>query len=283
MDGPIGSSANAAADGGQFDPIVEVVPNTGHVYAVWMNDFDVFFSKSTDNGATWSAPVKTYGKVSWNDKPSSRRATTASTYTSLGTARIGGDPSRAVARLGRDVDADQAGDSTRYYFAFDAEVLPNGTVVFSESSVEYTGPGRPGGPGRSTRSVRRTRGRAGRNVLVDSLELARLRGRRLLRRLLPRPSAMSADANGNLVYPLRRRNDRGGPQTIWTSRSTDGGATWTTRLALSTAGVNTRSPRWSRDAPATSVPGTRKPTGVTTRGTSVPLVDRRRGYLVERR
>ena len=54
---------------GQFDPIVEVVPNTGHVYAVWMNDFDVYFSKSTNNGATWSAPVKTYGKVSWNDKP----------------------------------------------------------------------------------------------------------------------------------------------------------------------------------------------------------------------
>ena len=53
----------------QADPIIEVVPNTGHVYAVWMDGFDTKFSKSTDHGATWSAPVKVYGKVSWTDKP----------------------------------------------------------------------------------------------------------------------------------------------------------------------------------------------------------------------
>ena len=34
-----------------------------------MNGFNVVFVKSTDHGATWSAPVKTYGNVSWNDKP----------------------------------------------------------------------------------------------------------------------------------------------------------------------------------------------------------------------
>ena len=55
--------------GGQFDPIIEVVPNTGAVYAAFMNGFNVMFTKSTDHGATWSTPVKTYGKVSWNDKP----------------------------------------------------------------------------------------------------------------------------------------------------------------------------------------------------------------------
>jgi len=30
---------------GQFDPEIEVVPNTGAVYAAWMNGFNVFFSK----------------------------------------------------------------------------------------------------------------------------------------------------------------------------------------------------------------------------------------------
>ena len=34
-----------------------------------MNGFNVVFVKSTDHGATWTAPVKTYGSVSWNDKP----------------------------------------------------------------------------------------------------------------------------------------------------------------------------------------------------------------------
>ena len=41
--------------GAQADPIIEVVPNTGHVYAVWMDGYDTKFSKSTDFGATWSA------------------------------------------------------------------------------------------------------------------------------------------------------------------------------------------------------------------------------------
>ena len=27
------------------------------------------FIRSDDHGKTWSAPVQTYGKVSWNDKP----------------------------------------------------------------------------------------------------------------------------------------------------------------------------------------------------------------------
>ena len=34
-----------------------------------MNGFNVMFTKSTDHGAHWSAPVKIYGNVCWNDKP----------------------------------------------------------------------------------------------------------------------------------------------------------------------------------------------------------------------
>jgi hypothetical protein len=59
----------ACKGGGQFDPIIEVVPNTGWVYSVYMNGYNVVFVKSTDHGAHWTAPVKTYGNVSWNDKP----------------------------------------------------------------------------------------------------------------------------------------------------------------------------------------------------------------------
>ena len=53
----------------QYDPIIEVVPGTGHVYATYLNGFNVVFVKSDDHGETWSDPVKTYGNVSWNDKP----------------------------------------------------------------------------------------------------------------------------------------------------------------------------------------------------------------------
>jgi hypothetical protein len=59
----------ACKGSGQFDPIIEVVPNTGHVYALWMNGFNVVFQKSVNHGASWSPPVETFGQVSWNDKP----------------------------------------------------------------------------------------------------------------------------------------------------------------------------------------------------------------------
>src|SRR5205823_12140090 len=59
----------ACKGSGQFDPIVEVVPGTGAVYAAYMNGYNVVFTKSTNHGSKWSAPVNTYGNVSWNDKP----------------------------------------------------------------------------------------------------------------------------------------------------------------------------------------------------------------------
>ena len=59
----------ACKGSGQFDPIIEVVPNTGHVYAVFMIGFNVVFMRSTDHGSTWSDPIPTWGNVAWNDKP----------------------------------------------------------------------------------------------------------------------------------------------------------------------------------------------------------------------
>ena len=50
-------------------PADPVVPDNGNVYAAFMNGYNVVFIRSTDHGKTWSAPVKTYGNVSWNDKP----------------------------------------------------------------------------------------------------------------------------------------------------------------------------------------------------------------------
>ena len=64
-----GAPLCACKGSGQFDPIIEVVPATSAVYAVYMNGYNIVFTKSTNHGASWSAPVKVYGNVSWNDKP----------------------------------------------------------------------------------------------------------------------------------------------------------------------------------------------------------------------
>lgn len=224
---------------GQFDPIVEVVPGTGHVYSVWMNDFDVYFSKSTNNGATWSAPVKTYGKVSWNDKPVLAVSDDGQHVYVSWNGPSGGDPYIAQSHdAGVSWSQTKIVDSPRYYFAFDGDVLPDGSIVFSQSSVSYTGPGAAPEGQVQVHAIRSTnQGSTWSNVVVDSVEL----GEECVAAGCSSDyylghSAVSADAAGALVMLYDGATTAGGPQTIWARRSTDGGATWSARTALSAAG-----------------------------------------------
>ena len=58
----------------QYDPTITVVPDTGIVYAFFLNGdrhggFSTLFIKSTDHGQTWTDPVRPNARVSWTDKP----------------------------------------------------------------------------------------------------------------------------------------------------------------------------------------------------------------------
>jgi hypothetical protein len=225
---------------GQFDPIIEVVPSTGHVYSVWMNDYDVYFSKSTDNGATWSAPVKTYGKVSWNDKPVLAVSDDGQHVYVAWNGPSGGDPFIAQSHdAGATWTQTKVVDSPRYYFAFDGDVLPNGTVVFSQSSISYTGPGASPEGQVQVHAIRSTnQGSSWSNVVVDSVELGEAcEADGCSSDYYLGHSAVTADATGALVLLYDGATTAGGPQTVWARRSTDGGATWTARTALSSAGL----------------------------------------------
>lgn len=225
---------------GQFDPIVEVVPSTGHVYSVWMNDFDVYFSKSTNNGATWSAPVKTYGNVSWNDKPILAVSDDGQHVYVSWNGPSGGDPYIAQSHnAGVSWTQTKVVDSPRYYFAFDGDVLPNGTIVLSQSSVSYTGPGASPEGLVQVHALRSTnQGSTWSNVVVDSVELgAACVAPGCSSDYYLGHSAVSADASGALVMLYDGATTPGGAQTVWSRRSTDGGATWSARTALSTAGA----------------------------------------------
>lgn len=225
---------------GQFDPIVEVVPSTGHVYAVWMNDFDVYFSKSTNNGATWSAPVKTYGKVSWNDKPVLAVSDDGLHVYVAWNGPSGGDPYIAQSHdAGTTWTQTKVVDSTRYYFAFDGDVLPSGTVVFSQSSVSYTGPGSSPEGQVQVHAIRSTdQGATWSSVVVDSVELgAPCVATGCSDDYYLGHSAIGADGNGALVILYDGATAAGSQQTVWARRSNDGGATWTSRAAISASGV----------------------------------------------
>jgi hypothetical protein len=229
----------------QYDPIIEVVPNTGAVYAAYLNGFNTVFTKSTDHGLTWSAPVATYGNVSWTDKPALTMSPDGRDVYISFNGPTGGDPWMAQSHdFGATWTQTKLVDSDRYYYAFDADVLPNGTVVFAESSISYTGPG--GAPEGDVRHVVFTssdRGAHWTQVAVDTGPVGE-----------PCVSdgcgpdfyigheAVSADDSGRLVYIYDQATATGGPQRIYVRTSTDAGATWTARVALSTSGENATTP-----------------------------------------
>ncbi|HYJ62036.1 MAG TPA: sialidase family protein, partial [Actinomycetota bacterium] len=135
-------------------------------------------------------------------------------------------------------------DSTRYYFAFDGDVLPNGTIVFSQASISYTGPGSAPEGQVQYHAIRSTNnGASWTNVVVDSREIGTAcEADGCYADYYLGHAVVSADANGNLVYLHDGAATAGGAQTVYAQRSTDGGATWTARVALSTTGVNSSFP-----------------------------------------
>jgi hypothetical protein len=133
--------------GAQYDPTIEVVPDTGFVYAVFLNadrhgGFSAVFQKSTDHGKTWTDPAHVYGHVAWTDKPEVTMSPSGrDVYTSWNGPQ-GGDLYVGVSHdYGKTWSQDKLSESKRYFYAYDGTVLPDGTVIFSESSLTYSGPG----------------------------------------------------------------------------------------------------------------------------------------------
>lgn len=229
----------------QYDPMIEVVPNTGDVYAAYLNGFNVVFLKSTDHGKTWSAPVNTYGNVSWNDKPALAVSDDGRDVYISFNGPTGGDPWVAQSHdFGETWTQTKLVNSKRYYFAFDADVLHDGTVVFAEGSISYTAPG--GAPEGVVKHVVFTSHDGGdrwRQVVVDTVKVGE-----------PCVSAgcgpdfyigheaLSADDNGHLVFLYDGAVTELGPQRIFVRTSSDEGTTWSTRTALSVAGENATTP-----------------------------------------
>jgi hypothetical protein len=229
----------------QFDPQIEVVPDTGDVYAAYLNGFHTVFLKSTDHGRTWSAPVKTYGNVAWTDKPALATSDDGRDVYISFNGPSNGDPFVAQSHdFGKTWTQTKLVDSKRYYFAFGADVLHDGTVVFSESSISYTGPGgAPEGVVKHVLFVSHDRGSTWRQVVVDTVKVGE-----------PCVSegcgpdfyighdSVSADDRGHLVYLYDGASTEFGPQRIYARTSSDEGATWTKRVALSVAGENATTP-----------------------------------------
>lgn len=235
----------ACKGSGQYDPIIETVPSTGDVYALFMNGFNVVFIKSADHGKTWSTPVETYGKVSWNDKPILTTDDTGKHIYVSWNGPQGGDPWLAQSHdYGRSWTQTKLVQSKRYYFAYDGTVLSDGTVVISEGSISYTGPGAsPEGKVWQQAFVSRDRGTTWENQVIDKVAVGEpCVAAGCSSDFYIGHSSVSSDANDHLVYAYDGATKFHGPQRIYVRRSTDEAHTWSDRVAVSTAGEMATAP-----------------------------------------
>jgi Neuraminidase (sialidase) len=214
----------------QYDPVL-AVSTTGVVFAVWMNEYKIVFSKSTDHGATWSAPTLVSGKLS-SDKPwlgISKNGTDVYITWTKGTggdlyethSHNGGSSFSAAQLIGTVA-------GTHYFYPNGLAVLPSGTAVMSAS--QYPNLNRQTGSNPISISTFRTTngGTSWTRVNVDTVFAG--------------PSyetssttTLAADAAGNLVVEYGGSTTAGANGNIWVKRSTDAGLTWTGKTLLTPA------------------------------------------------
>jgi hypothetical protein len=235
---------------GQYDPTIEVVPNTGAVYSVFLNadragGFSAVFTKSTDHGATWTDPVHVYGNVAWTDKPEVTMSPSGKDVYVSWNGPQGGDLYVGQSHdYGKTWTQEKLSSSKRYYYAYDARVLPDGTVVFSESSLVYSGSTRVEGEVWFHAVISRDLGRTWENVVVAKVPV----GEACVAAgcspdFYTGQSSVVPDAPGHLVFAYEGPTAAGGPQRVYVSTSSDGGRTWSAGTPLSVSGENATQPR----------------------------------------
>jgi hypothetical protein len=239
--------------GAQYDPTIEVVPNTGAVYSVFLNadragGFSAVFQKSTDHGQNWTEPVHVYGNVAWTDKPEVTMTPGGRDVYVSWNGPQGGDLYVGVSHdYGATWTQQKLTNSKRYFYAYDATVLPDRTVIFSESSLSYTGVGQSvEGPIWHHAIISRDNGASWENVIVDKIpngEPCIADG--CYNDYYTGQTSVSTDASGHLVFAYEGPLVDQGPQRIYVRTSNDEGRTWGPRKALSVSGENATQPRLS--------------------------------------
>jgi BNR repeat-like domain len=249
---PIGGVKGSNA---QYDPTITVVPNTGVVYAFFLNadrhgGFSTLFIKSTDYGKTWEDPVRPSGQVSWTDKPFLTTSPSGKDVYASWNGPTGGDLWMGVSHdYGATWAQTRVVNSKRYFYAYDAKVLPDGTVIFSESSFQYTCEG--SGSFNCVSSgdiwhhaiISRNDGATWQNEIVAKVPIGENCFSAGCGEFYTGQTSVATDAHGNLVFAYEGPATNYGPQTSYVKTSTDEGRTWSAPIALSVSGEDSTQPR----------------------------------------
>lgn len=215
----------------QNDPQIEVASD-GSVDAVWMDDYKpgVVFARSTDHGVTWSAPKAVLAKsMHFTDKPILAISPTGRDV------YIGFNSSDSYFVASHDFGATFSapvktnGGDGRYYFAGGGQVLPDGTVVFAESSFTQTSTGNV-----FVHVMRSTNGGATwtQTQVATTPQQPTCVAAGCPADFYGTIPALAADASGHLALTYTGPTVASGPQRPYVIRSTDKGVTWTAPLDL---------------------------------------------------
>jgi hypothetical protein len=234
----------------QYDPTIEVVADTGAVYSAFLNGdrhngFSTVFTKSTDRGKTWSAPVRVYGNVSWTDKPEIAASPSGKDVYVSWNGPQGGDLYVGQSHdYGATWTQQHLSDAKRYYYAYDARVLADGTVVFSESSLEYAGSKNVQGEVWHHAIISRDGGSTWENVVVAKVPIGETCVADGCKPdfYIGQTSVVSP-APGRLVFAYEGPRTAGGPQQVYISTSADAGRTWSAGVPISADGEDATGPR----------------------------------------
>ena len=229
----------------QYDPLIEVVPDTGDVVAVWMNQFEIQFARSTDHGGTWSKSIFIHPDVEWGDKPNMAISADGQDVYVQFNGPTGGDAYSAVSHDGGVTwSTTKITDSDRYYFDYGGAVLPNGVVVFGQISFTYSGPHNAAeGVQRIHVFTSHDDGATWSELVVDELELGReCTSRSCYGDFYDSGPALAADEDGDLVIVYNGASQHIGPQTVYARSSKNSGVTWSDRVQLSKDGANAAFP-----------------------------------------
>jgi hypothetical protein len=216
--------------GFQYDPVVAVT-STGTVYAVFMNDYTIVFAKSTDHGATWSAPLKVSGKLS-SDKPWMGISPNGTDIYITFTKGTGGDLYESHSHNGgasfsaAQLIGTQAG--THYFYSNGFAVLPSGVAVMSASLYPNSNRQASSSPISITTFRTTNGGTSWTRVNVDTVFAGP-------EYKTSSTTTLAADAGGTLVAEYGGSTSPGLNGAIWVRRSTDGGVTWSARTLLTPA------------------------------------------------
>jgi len=186
--------------------------------------------------------------VSWNDKPTLAVSDNGvDVYISFN-GPTGGDPWMAQSHDGGATwSQTKLVDSGFYYFDFDSDVAPDGTVYFAQTAILYGGGGNKGttptAPIEEHVFISRDRGATWENRTIATVQP----GTVCVAAGCPPDFylghiALSVDGSNNVVALYDGATVAQGPQTIASRTSTDGGRTWSAAQTLSAVGETSDAP-----------------------------------------